>query len=312
MKVVVFCNSPLAMPTLQMLYSQNILAGMVLPAITSDATKDLQAVAENYKIPYKIVSKTELKKISTWLQLINVDVAWVLTFPYKISKQLLNTPPLGFFNFHFAALPHYRGVDPIFWQIKNQEENGAISIHKMDEGWDTGPIAIQAPVPIRKGDTYGMHSAILKEAGAQLAYELLQRLQVMGNKIPLVAQDATKAKYYDRPGLADVSIDWETMTANQIVALVDACNPWNKGAYSKWQDTAFKIVQVSLKEQNSVNNQGLKGGVIINCSKNKTIDIATVDNKELSIDIISMDEGIFTAGFLSQLGLEENQLLVKL
>lgn len=311
MKVVVFCNSPLAMPTLQMLYSQNLLAGMVLPVGAHDAAKDLQAVAENYNIPYKIVSKTELKKLSTWLQLINADVAWVLTFPYKISKQLLNTPPLGFFNFHFGALPNYRGVDPIFWQIKNQEENGALSIHKMDEGWDTGPIAIQAPVPIRKGDTYGMHTAILKEAGAQLAYELLQRLQVMGNKLPLVPQNASQAKYYDRPGLADVSIDWETMTANEIVALVDACNPWNKGAYTMWDKTAFKIIQISHKEHNAVNNQKLIAGTVINCSEKGTIDIITVDNKALSIDVISIDEGIFTAGFLSKLGLVENQLLVK-
>lgn len=312
MKVVVFCNSPLAVPTLQFLYSQKLLAGMVIPEGTHDATKDLEAIALNYNIPYKVVSPNNLnKKISTWLQLLNVDVCFILTFPYKISSQLLNTPPLGFFNFHFGMLPTYRGSDPVFWQIKNQEANGAISIHKVDNGWDTGPIALQAAVPIRPGDTYGMHIGILKEAAVQLVQELLKRLHLMGNKIPLTSQDNNNAKYYKRAALKDVSIDWETMNANEIVALVDACNPWNKGAYAKWKETAFKIIQISHKEQNSVNNQKLNPGTIINCSENGTIDIITVDNKTLSIEIISIEEGIFTAGFLSKLGLVENQLLVK-
>jgi methionyl-tRNA formyltransferase len=311
MKVAVFCNSPLSMPTLQLLYSQKLLAGMVIPVGDHDAAKDLVAIATNYNIPHKIVSKNELKKLSTWLQLINVDVAWVLTFPFKIPNQILNTPPLGVFNFHFGALPTYRGSDPVFWQIKNQEANGAVTIHKMDAGWDTGAIALQAPVPIRKGDTYGMHTRILSEAGAQMAHEFLQRLQVMGNKLPLILQDQNLAKYYKRPGLKEVSIDWETMPADEIIALVDACNPWNKGAYTKWQQTAFKIVQISYKEQKAVNNQKLIPGTIINCSEKKTIDVITVDNKTVSIEIISIDEGIFTADFLVKLGLKENQLLVK-
>lgn len=312
MKVVVFCNSLLALPTIQFLYSQKLLAGVVLPDVQHDVVKDLQAIVTNYSIPHKIVNQNEIsKKLNTWLGLLNADVAWVLTFPFKIPKLLFGALPLGFYNFHFGALPGYRGTDPIFWQIKNREANGAISIHRMDEGWDTGPIALQAPVPIRKGDTYGMHTRILGEAAIQVAHEFLQRLQVMGNKIPLTPQDPNNAKYYKRPQLKDISIDWDVMTADEIIALVDACNPWNKGAYTAWQKTAFKIVQISLKEHNIVNNQKLKAGTVINCSENKTIDVITVDNKTLSIDIISIDEGIFTADFLAKLGLKENQLLVK-
>lgn len=312
MKVVVFCSTTLGLPTLQFLYSQKLLAGIVIPDTKTEEANDVLAVAQNYAIPYKVVSKNEMsKKLSTWLNLINTDVALVFGFPFKIPKLLLAAMPLGFFNFHFGTLPQYRGATPVFWQIKNREANGAICIHKVDEGWDTGAIALQAPVPIRKGDTYGIHNRILSEASVQMAHEFIQRLQVLGNKIPLTPQNPKEAKYYRRPTLQDISIDWETMTANEIVALVDACNPWNKGAYSKWKDTAFKIVQISHKEQGIVNNQRLKGGVVINCSENKTIDIITVDNKVLSIDVISIDEGIFTAGFLSKLGLVENQLLVK-
>lgn len=312
MKIVVFCSTTLGLPTLQFLYSQKLLAGIVIPDTKTEEANEILAIAKNYNIPYKVVSKNEMsKKLSTWLSLINTDVAFVFGFPFKIPKLLLTATPLGFFNFHFGALPQYRGSTPVFWQIKNREANGAVCIHKMDEGWDTGAIAIQAPVPIRKGDTYGIHNRILSDASVQIAHEFIQRLQVLGNKIPLTPQNPKQATYYKRPTLADISINWETMTANEIVALVDACNPWNKGAYTKWQNTAFKIIQISHKEQNSVNNQQLKAGVIINCTKNKTIDIATVDNNVLSIDVISIDEGIFAADFLSQLGLKENQLLVK-
>lgn len=312
MKVAVFCNSSLGFPTLQFLYSQKLLAGVVIPQVENDATADLKQLVANYNIPHKIVDKQDVGvKLSTWLGLIGADVAWVLTFPYKLPKQLLNTLPLGFFNFHFGMLPKYRGADPIFWQIKNREPNGGICIHKMEEGLDTGAIAMQAPVPLRKGETYGMHSRMLAEGVVQVAYEFLQRLNMMGARLPLTPQDVSAAQYFGRPQLKDVSIDWDTMTADEIIAVVDACNPWNKGAYAMWQNTAFKIIQILDSKHSFVNNQNLKPGTVINCSENKTIDIITVDNKALSIDVISIEEGIFTADFLVKLGLRENQLLKK-
>ena len=71
-----------------------------------------------------------------------IDCVFVLTFPWKIPEELFNLAPKGFINFHYALFPKYKGADPIFWQIKNNEKEGGLTIHIMNSELDEGPIIL--------------------------------------------------------------------------------------------------------------------------------------------------------------------------
>ncbi len=312
MKIGILCNSILAVPAIQFLQNNGLHPAIGITSVANDDTPEL----ENYfSIANTSVDKLEKQGFATnlkkWIISNKLDVVFVITFPWKIPAHILSIPKLGFFNFHFALLPSYRGASPVFWQIRNGEPFGGLTIHRMDEGWDTGPIVDVFKVPIAAGETFGMHNRRIGWDTLQGVATFVQKLMLLGNAIPLVPQNLNDAHYYNRPTAKDIAIDWSTMRAVDVYNLVNACNPWNKGAYTKWGESVFKIVQVSIKEQLNVYNQQLIAGSVINCSENKTIDIITVDNKAITIEVISVDEGIFTADFLLKQGLKENQLLVK-
>ena len=92
------------------------------------------------------------------LDQVKADTLWVMTYPWKIPTSVLDRMEYGVFNFHYARLPQYRGPNPIFWQIRNRESVGGISVYRMDEGWDTGPMAFFEEVPIYPEDNYGLAS----------------------------------------------------------------------------------------------------------------------------------------------------------
>ena len=312
MRIGILCNSILAVPAIQFLQSNGLQLAIGMPGVVNDDTPELENFFSVTNISVDKLDKhgfaTNLKK---WIIGNKLDVVFVITFPWKIPAHILAIPRLGFFNFHFALLPSYRGASPIFWQLRNGEPFGGLTIHRMDEGWDTGPIVDVYKVPIAVGETFGIHNRRIGWDTIPAVANFVQKLMLLGNAIPVVSQNHSEACYYKRPAAKDIAIDWTTMTAIEVYNLVNACNPWNKGAYTKWGNSVFKIVQTSVKEHINVYNHKLIAGLVINCSINKTIDVFTVDNKVVTVEVISVDEGIFTADFLIKQGLKENQLLVK-
>lgn len=313
MKIAILCNSVLPLASIQMLASNGLVVCVGMPAEDNPETPEIVAFLATTQLSLTRFNKNGLEdSLQRWLNKNNADVVFVMTFPWKIPGKVLSQPKLGFFNFHYALLPKYRGASPVFWQLYNGEAYGGLTIHKMDQGFDTGPIAHIHKIAIREGETYGIHNKRLAWETVQGVGTFTQTLMLLGNAVPLTPQGSNEAQYFNRPTAKDLAIDWATMSAKQIQYLVNACNPWNKGAFARFGNIVFKIIQASVKEHPGVYNQQLIPGSVINCSEKKTIDIISVDNNILSIEVISVDEGIFTADFLVKLGLKKNMVLVNL
>lgn len=313
MRIAVLCNSALPLAAIQMLASNGLVVSVGISAEENPDTAEMTAFFSGMQLSVTKFHKNGLDDLlHRWLNKNKPDVVFVMTFPWKIPAKVLAQPPLGFFNFHYALLPKYRGASPVFWQLRNGEPFGGLTIHKMDEGFDTGPIAYVHKIAIKSGETYGIHNKRLAWETVQGVGTFTQTLMVLGKAVPLTPQNKDEARYFNRPVAKDLVIDWAVMSAAQIQCLVDACNPWNKGAFTRCGNTVFKIIQVSIKEHSNVYNQQLIPGTVINCSEKKTIDIITVDNNVVSIEVISVDEGIFTADFLVSIGLRNNMVLVDL
>jgi methionyl-tRNA formyltransferase len=104
------------------------------------------------------------------------DVICVACFPFILPPALLSLPPLGCLNLHPSLLPAYRGPAPLFWQFRQGEARTGVTVHFMDEGVDTGDIALQQPVGFPDGVSGAEADRLCGEAGAELMVEAVRLL----------------------------------------------------------------------------------------------------------------------------------------
>lgn len=155
---------------------------------------------------------------------LNPDVVLVGSWSEKIKKEIFSIPRLGFINAHPSLLPLYRGSNPYYQVIKHQEELSGISLHLMDENFDTGAILLQRGVEVLPDDT----GESLKKRTVLIArgavYELLNKLKddVI---IPLTQSEERATKYSSKD--IEVMLDFRK-PANEIYAHIRAIHPWAK------------------------------------------------------------------------------------
>ncbi|MFT3909026.1 MAG: hypothetical protein QM737_06330 [Ferruginibacter sp.] len=119
-------------------------------------------------------------------------------------------------------------------------------------------------------------------------------------EVPYRNQDNSKAQYYPVQRAADITINWQTMNAPAIIALINACNPWNKGAVTKINNNIIRILNAHIvnDETTEVNQPGT-----IVLITDKSIIVADNENKLICIDHIYCDEGFLVAGRLKDIGI---------
>ena len=86
---------------------------------------------------------------------LNVDLAIVCSFNYKVPEELLNCVKDGFLNLHPSLLPEYRGANPYSRVILNNEKITGVTLHHMNNEFDRGDIVLQLTCPIEKYETMG-------------------------------------------------------------------------------------------------------------------------------------------------------------
>lgn len=301
MKIALLTNSKLSVPAINVLAERRLLAAVGIPAGRGSAEEldHITYTAAQYQVPVQSFTAQDMTlPFSDWLNLHKPDVVFVFTFPFKIPSGALNMPPHGFLNFHFGLLPSYRGADAIFWQIKNREKFGGISVHKMTERFDRGPLYLVHKVAILPNETYGSHVLKLSVEAIQVAEKILQGLQ--SGTPETTVQDETQAAYYHRPQLADVMIDWQKPAAD-IIALVNACNPWNKGAVACLNQYPIKIIAVSLAAEPAPAN--VPAGTIIKADQKSGCWVSCNSQELVILDILYCNDSFITGFQFTELGI---------
>ncbi len=299
-KIAVLCNSLMGIPSIHSLARSGRLVALGIPEVAHDGTLALHELALHLKLPLTVFTRQSFAATAgEWLRDSGAGTVLVYTFPYIIDASLLSFSPAGFLNFHFGQLPQYRGADAIFWEIRNREPFGAVTVHRMESSLDTGPVAIQHSVPIRAADTYGVHMANLAIVGMKVTLDLLKMLAGDPCAINWREQDESIARVWPKPGQRDVVIDWESMSAAEIVALVRACNPWNKGACTFLGSDALRIT-VALSA--SLPAGGEAPGTLMDNPPEGML-VACRDNQTLLLETVYLEAGFFSGKELTGLGI---------
>ncbi|OCX53134.1 methionyl-tRNA formyltransferase [Mucilaginibacter sp. PPCGB 2223] len=278
MRIGVITNTDTFIPFVYALVSQQISVHIYFSPSPDDfVNQKISAFAQQINI--NVTQEKNPADLYSWLIKHNFDVCFMLGYKHLIRLDKLKTCPTPLFNIHFGTLPAYRGSTPVFWQLKHGQKIG-VAIHKVSEKFDDGPIYWLKETDIQPHFNYEIANQVLGQICVEGVFYILSLLL---NKMPLpVISGIGSRAYQQRPALKDVSIDWQQMPAAEICNLIRACNPWNKGALSIFNQQEVKLMDAQVI--NTVVSANTAPGTIIN--DENSLHITCCDGNVLNINML--------------------------
>jgi methionyl-tRNA formyltransferase len=163
----------------------------------------------------------------------------VAAFGQLVPSTVLELPPHGCLNVHPSLLPKHRGAAPIPAAILAGDSVTGVTIMRMDEGLDTGPILAQIEYAIGPDDTTASLTCRLADLAADLVLDTLPRW--IAGEIQAQVQDERFATLFGHLSKEDGHLDW-ACPADHLDRQVRACDPW-PGAYTLWRGQRLKVLQ---------------------------------------------------------------------
>lgn len=169
---------------------------------------------------------------------IPLDVLVVAAYGLIVPAIMLSWPLHGCINIHASLLPRWRGAAPIARAILAGDTETGISIMRMDEGLDTGPVLSQHALPIDPRETAGSLHDKLAALGARAIVETLAKLRD-GEALASIAQETHRATYAAKVGREEATLDWRE-DAVMLDRRVRAFDPW-PGAQTTLDGVPLKV-----------------------------------------------------------------------
>lgn len=173
---------------------------------------------------------------------LKADIAVVCSFNYKVPEILLNSVKDGFINVHPSLLPEYRGPNPYSWTIINDEKETGVTLHFMNENFDTGDIINQKKLAISKDDTMGTLFNRLNILALDMLMETLKKYET--TKLKGEKQPDGNFKVGSLLSEKALFIDYKK-TADEIESLIRALNPFIL-ARTNFRGTLLKILSAEI------------------------------------------------------------------
>ena len=162
--------------------------------------------AQRFRIPVFTPKTLRDADAAAAMRAHGADAAVVVAYGLILPKAILEVFPLGCFNLHASLLPRWRGAAPIHRAIMAGDAETGVSIMKMEEGLDTGPVAQERRVPIGRDTTTGDLHDELARLGAKLMVVALGALE--RGSLQLTPQAATGVTYANKISKDETRIDW--------------------------------------------------------------------------------------------------------
>ena len=248
---IIFMGTPkFAVPTLEALHkSEHLLVSTYSqnPKKSNRGQKinksEIQQFAENLKLEVRTPEKLDDKELE-YIKKINPDLVLVVAYGKIIPKQFLDIPKYGFINIHASLLPKWRGAAPIQRSIMQGEEETGITIMKINEKLDSGPILKSFSLKILPEDTFGdLQNKLSELAGNSIIPSI--NLIISGAKFnEQIHAEATNAEKIKKE---EGKINWNDASKN-IINKIRALNP-SPGSFFEFEKIRYKIwrAELSLK-----------------------------------------------------------------
>ena len=262
LKKIVFMGTPFfAVPILKSLYQNGYPISVVYtqPAQKSKRGQrvnksPIQGISETLNIEFR--TPTSLKNNREeyeYLKKLNADIAIVVAYGQIIPKEILNLTKKGFINIHASLLPKWRGAAPIQRSIMNLDKQTGISIMKIDEKLDTGPVCNFYKLNIMNNDNAEIISDKLSALAAEKILDNID--EILENKLEFKEQAHEEATYANKIEKSEGKIDWNN-SAESIIGKINGLYP-TPGAWFIYNGERYKVLKAEIS-----NGMGKTGTVL--------------------------------------------------
>ena len=214
----------------------------------------------NIRNPINLNNDEELKIFKD----LRPDVVVVVAYGQIIPKKFLEISKFGFINIHASLLPKWRGAAPIQRAIMNGEKKIGVSIMKIEEKLDSGPVLSSKEIALNQNSTYGEIEPKLSILGASLLIKTLQKLK--NGKAEFKNQAQAKATYAKKISKNETRINWN-LDAEVVMAHIHGLSP-TPGAWFEYKGDRFKILKVSKSLSNGKPGTVMDENLTISCKSN--------------------------------------------
>ena len=170
------------------------------------------------------------------------DVVVVVAYGELLSREVLELASLGAVNLHFSLLPRWRGAAPVQHALLAGDDRTGVTVMRMDEGLDTGPILGTLEDPIRPEDDAGSLGERLARLGSRLLVGVIRQLGAEG--LPARLQQDARATFAPKFTAADRILHWDEPAA-EVVRRVRALAP-EPGATTTFRGQPFKVLSAAV------------------------------------------------------------------
>jgi methionyl-tRNA formyltransferase len=194
---------------------------------------------------------------------LSADAAVVAAYGLILPVPVLAAPRLGCLNVHASLLPRWRGAAPIQRAILAGDPETGVTIMRMDEGLDTGPILSVGRVPIAADTTAESLHGVLAEMGARLMVDALDG--VAAGTLTARPQPETGATYARKLERDEGRLDWKRPAAD-LERAVRALNPW-PGVWFEYRGERIRVLAAETADAVAAPGIVVDGRLTIACSE---------------------------------------------
>lgn len=273
MRIVFWGTPDFAVTTLAALFDagREIVGVVTQPDRPSGRGRKLRAppvkeVAERHGVPLLQPERPRGLGFMESLGALRPDISVVAAYGHILVPEVLELPRHGSINVHASLLPRLRGAAPVNWAIIRGHAETGVTVMRMVEAMDAGPIILQATCPIASQVTAGDLHDDLADRGARLLVEALDLLE-SGQAVEQ-PQDDAMATYAPKISTEDARIDW-SLSADEIDRWIRGTDP-TPGAWSIVGDSRVRLFAPNVRTDSS----GTEPGTVVRADPQEGLEIA--------------------------------------
>ena len=283
-KKIIFMGTPFfAVPILKSLYQNGYPISVVYTQPPQKSKRGqkinkspIQGISETLNIDFR--SPQTLKNNEEefkFLKELNADLAIVVAYGQIIPKNFLNLTKKGFINIHASILPTWRGAAPIQRSIMNLDNETGISIMKLAEELDSGPVSKIYKIKLNKNDNALEISEKLSLLAAEKILDDID--EILDDKAKFLEQDNSKATYAKKIDKSEGKINWNDGALN-ILSKINGLFPV-PGAFFNFNGERYKILKAEIGNGLGEIGEVLADKLEIACGNNQSIKILEIQRQ---------------------------------
>ena len=236
----------------------------------------IQGIAETLNLEFRTPKNlNDNKEEYEYFKRIDADLAIVVAYGQIIPKEFLNLTKKGFINIHASLLPKWRGAAPIQRSIMNLDEETGISVMKIAEQLDTGPVCNTYKIDLKNN----LNASDVAEKLSLIAAEkILDNIDnIFEDKANFIDQDHSKATYATKIQKAEGEINWND-DAQIIIGKINGLYP-APGAFFIYRGERYKILKAEIGNGNGKPGEVISEYLEVICGDKKTIKIKEIQRQ---------------------------------